>query len=124
MVTRALLIAVPSLFIGLFSPVSSQAQTSTLTVVDSQPGGPGPGDVGFDPVVTVSGGGRFMTMSFDSGEAVTYEIDRDGHFTERGRRPVGPEPRAFAYAHKGRIAVTSIRLPTKSRPTALRTTGR
>jgi 6-phosphogluconolactonase (cycloisomerase 2 family) len=103
MTARALLIAVLSLFIGLFSPASSQAQ-STLTIIDNSPF-PGAGDVEFNPVVPVSGGGRFMTMSFDSGEAVTYEVSRDGKFSEVERTPVGPEPRAFAYARGGSMAV-------------------
>jgi hypothetical protein len=102
MVGRALLIAVPSLFIGLFSPAFSHAQTGTLTVADSQPAGPGPGDL---EAISVGRDGRLISSAFDSGEAVVYEMSQSGTPEELSRTPVGPEPRSVALAHNGGIAV-------------------
>jgi hypothetical protein len=101
MVARALLIAVLSLVIELISPASSQAQ-STITVVDSEIGGPGPGDM----VFSVRRNVRYVIhMAFDSGEAVTHRVERDGSLTPVGRSAVGPEPRAIALAHNGDLAI-------------------
>jgi 6-phosphogluconolactonase (cycloisomerase 2 family) len=99
MAARALVVAVFSLLIGLFSPASSEAQR-TLTVIDNSPFPEGPGDVDFVP-----GTNDVVTMSFNSGEAVIHRVGRDGTLREVGRSPVGPEPRAMAFAHGGELAV-------------------
>ena len=110
MVARALLIAVLSVFIGLFSPASSHAQR-TITVIDNSPfGADGPGDVAFVPgeneIVSVRRNGTFVvSMAFNTGEAVTHRLSRDGRLTEVSRTPAGPEPRAIAFARDGDYAV-------------------
>jgi 6-phosphogluconolactonase (cycloisomerase 2 family) len=99
MVARARLCAVFFILFGLFSPVSSRAQ-STLTVVDNEflPGGPG--DVDFVP-----GQNDVVTMSFTTGEMIISRQNPDGTIAVVGRIPAGPEPRAVAFAHRGELAV-------------------
>jgi hypothetical protein len=104
MVSRARIVFL-SVLIGLLSPVSSQAQTSTLTVVDSEPlPDDGPGD---NMVFSVRRNGTFVvSLAFNRGEVVTHRLERDGNIGEEvGRTYVGPEPRAIAMARNGDYAV-------------------
>jgi len=100
MVERAFLIAALSVSMVLLSPGSSQAQTSTLTVLDNSPFPGGPGDVDFVP-----GQNEIITMSFTTGEIFVHRLNPDGTVTAVGRIPAGPEPRAVAFAHGGELAV-------------------
>ena len=100
MAARARLCVVLFILFGLLSPVSSQAQTTTLTVVDNESLPGGPGDVDFVP-----GQNDIVTMSFTTGEAVISRLNPDGTITVVGRIPAGPEPRAVAFAHGGELAV-------------------
>lgn len=101
MVARALLVSVLSLLIGLFSPAVTRAQ-STLAVVDNEFVGDGPGDL----VFAVGRNAEYaIAMAFNSGQAVTHRVERDGSLTEVSRTYVGPEPRAIAMARNGDYAV-------------------
>ena len=106
MVARAFLIAVLSVCMVLLLPGSSQAQTSTLTVVDNEPlPGDGPGD---NMIVSVRRNGTYVvSLAFNRGEAVTHRLERDGQLTFVGRTPAGPEPRQVALAHGGDLAIVA-----------------
>jgi 6-phosphogluconolactonase (cycloisomerase 2 family) len=106
MVSRALVIAILSVLMVALSPGLSQAQ-STLTVVDSEPlPEDGPGD---NVVFSVRRNRTFVVaLAFNTGEAVTHRLERDGSIGEEvGRTYVGPEPRAIALAHGGELAVVA-----------------
>jgi Lactonase, 7-bladed beta-propeller len=65
--------------------------------------GNGPGDL---MVFSVRRNAKYVvSMSFNSGEAVSHRMERDGSLTEVSRTPTGPEPRAIAMARDGDYAV-------------------
>jgi len=111
MVARALLIAVFSVFTGLWFAPASEAQPSTLSVADNEPvdvapGEPGPGD---NMLFAVRGNGRFVvSLAFATGqpgEIVSHRLYDDGQLEFVGRTPAGREPRAIAMARNGDYAV-------------------
>jgi len=86
-----------ALLIGLLLPLPGQSQ-STLAVIDSEEfTGEGPGD---NMVFSVQRNARYVTaLAFNTGEAVTHRLERDGNIGEEvGRTYIGAEPRAMAMA--------------------------
>lgn len=108
---RAFLISLLLVVTVRFSPLPSQAQTTTLTVVDNEPvdtapGEPGPGD---NMVFSVRRNATYVvSLAFTTGqpgEIVSHRLSDNGELELVGRTPAGPEPRAIAMARNGDYAV-------------------
>jgi hypothetical protein len=91
--------------IALVAVAVSMTADGTLTMVDEENVGGGPGDVVVVKPSPNRRGTHVVHMAFNAGEAVAHRLEPDGRLRPTNRSPVGPEPRAIALLHDGDVAV-------------------